>query len=354
MLVVLDLDKTGARKTHHTNDRRLFFSHSAGNFPRQQNNMAFDQPLEADRVDPNFFSTLARAPVVGALLWVLGGNKALEEEEKQRKQQVANAMLASSDAGNGSETEALRIKHPAKMTLSKRVSSLNASELKKSPPSLLGSEISVEECVDTLDGMSLVHHNTSSSQGKLKPDGTAPRKQLSWSDECGKDLVDYGDEVRNDRHSRRHVACIRSINKGQRPRGKHTTGQASVPRSQSWGISARERVGGTTGERDRAETTASSVLLMSNKVTPELFDWHRFIFVSHCCISWMGGERNPFVEDDAICIVIGFLIASLLFSHNFRCCHFVYKSWETNRVSERNLSQCKLHRVAPRCQDRGQ
>jgi hypothetical protein len=77
-----------------------------------------------------------------------------------------------------------------KRSLPKRTPLL--STLKKAAPSLIGSEIpdigEVRECMDALD----LSHGRSSTNipGKLK-------KELSWSDESGKDLVKYCEKVSN-------------------------------------------------------------------------------------------------------------------------------------------------------------
>lgn len=71
--------------------------------------MAFDRPIEADRVDDlGLLASLIRAPVVG-IMWLLGGDHAEEagEEEQQNQKRVEQELLASakedSDGGYADE-----------------------------------------------------------------------------------------------------------------------------------------------------------------------------------------------------------------------------------------------------------
>ena len=53
--------------------------------------MAFERPLEADRVDDiGFLSSFVRAPIVGPIMWMLGGDMArkLEKEEREHESYV--------------------------------------------------------------------------------------------------------------------------------------------------------------------------------------------------------------------------------------------------------------------------
>jgi hypothetical protein len=159
--------------------------------------MAFNQPLEADRVDNlSLLSTLSRAPVIGALFWILGGDKAKEEEELQRqqRQKIAFEEVTTNEI----------IESPATILRPclKRVSSIsNHTGWKKGgAPSMLGSEISdvgeESACVGVLNSQfsSLCR--------------AAPKKELSWSDEQGKDLIRYENEVSSQLESRPWWFCL--------------------------------------------------------------------------------------------------------------------------------------------------
>jgi hypothetical protein len=196
--------------------------------------MAFDHPLEADRVDDlNFFSTIIRAPVVGALFWFLGGEEAKQRNEDEKR--LFHAQLF--DDGGGVDADGAR-KHrsgceyedddrsaassssssydPRKpqSTVHSRHQLQHSQPLRKAPPSMAESDISsaagssmqllddgVHECGESLDRMSLREGRTpeaatsaplASSTSSLKR-----KKELSWSDESGRNLVEYaGGEVR--------------------------------------------------------------------------------------------------------------------------------------------------------------
>ena len=129
--------------------------------------MAFEVPLEADRVgDLNFFNIVLRAPVIGTIFWILGGNRAKEESEEE--DHLRQELEAASDS-----------EQTMKRSFSKR------SALKKTAPSLVGSEIS--DIRESMDGLSL------GSESK----GLGNRKRLSWSDESGQKLCEIIDEVRD-------------------------------------------------------------------------------------------------------------------------------------------------------------
>ena len=136
--------------------------------------MAFDSPLEADRIDDlGFVSAFIRAPVVGTLMWVLGGSKAMEEDEKDQ-------MIMDSEDDCTSTSRNNNNRH-----------SLNMEEtngkLKKTAPRLIGSDISefaAEAEALSLEGCSLQEYS-----------GLRKSRKMSWSDESGQDLCHYIEEV---------------------------------------------------------------------------------------------------------------------------------------------------------------
>jgi hypothetical protein len=142
--------------------------------------MAFEIPLDADRVDDmNLFSQLVRAPVIGTLLWILGGSKAREEEDGGNDQRLddddGHDVRNSSSLSSNGEFRQTR------------------SSLKKAAPSLAASEISECDLADSLDAVSLYGYGGSSATHCI-PGMT--KKELSWSDDAGRDLVVYETEVR--------------------------------------------------------------------------------------------------------------------------------------------------------------
>lgn len=145
--------------------------------------MAFEVPLEADRVnDLNLFSTFVRAPVIGTILWILGGDKAKLAEE-EGKEQIFD------DDDDCDHCTNHNLNHSSASTMKRVLSKQPHSLLKKSAPSLIGSEVSDSEVCESLDAMCLYNERSA----KYIPGLT--KKELSWSDEIGKDLVDYGEEV---------------------------------------------------------------------------------------------------------------------------------------------------------------
>lgn len=138
--------------------------------------MAFEVPLESDRVDDHdFFSTLVRAPVIGTLQWILGGR----EKDADDPEAAETEALEEATSENLHSTA---YNHPT-MKRSKR-----AGGLKKAAPSLIGSDISdVGEVRESMDAMCLEHEP---STRYIVPGSLKNKKSLSWSDESGKDLVE--------------------------------------------------------------------------------------------------------------------------------------------------------------------
>jgi len=133
--------------------------------------MAFNQPIEADRPsDLGLFSAFLRAPVIGPLMWILGGDMAknLEKEEKLREEMGD----CSNERGNGYD-------HCI----------LGASRDISSVPDRTSSDLSQTDEYDLIEEESL--SNT------IKYEGLSNCKKLraSWSDETGHDLVEYLDET---------------------------------------------------------------------------------------------------------------------------------------------------------------
>jgi len=138
--------------------------------------MAFEVPLEADRVDDlNFFATLVRAPVIGTLQWILGVRGKDEDDPEEVHMEALDEATENqySTANN----------HPT-MKRSKR-----AGGLKKAAPSLIGSEISdIGEVRESMDALCL-EHEPSTRYYENVPGSFKTKKSLSWSDESGRDLV---------------------------------------------------------------------------------------------------------------------------------------------------------------------
>jgi hypothetical protein len=134
--------------------------------------MAFDSPLEADRIDDlGFVSAFIRAPVIGTLMWVLGGSKAMEEDEKDQM------MIDSENDGTSRH-------HNHRHSLNMKETN---GKLKKTAPRLIGSDISefaAEAEALSLEGCSLQEYSD-----------LRKSRKMSWSDESGQDLCQYIEEV---------------------------------------------------------------------------------------------------------------------------------------------------------------
>lgn len=143
--------------------------------------MAFDQPLEADRVeDLGFISTFVRAPIVGTLMWILGGDEAKKQEEQEQMK------------------EQMGITDPKPASLNKMIENNRKRKAgKKTAPRLIGSDISdFGDCAIQAEAELMA--NLQLNDGVTTGVTTLQRrgsKRLSWSDESGQSLVDYVDET---------------------------------------------------------------------------------------------------------------------------------------------------------------
>jgi hypothetical protein len=156
--------------------------------------MAFEIPLDADQVDDlNLFSTLVRAPVIGTLLWIFGSSKGqsqrVDDEVKEQFIDDSTYVVESNQQTSATNGDSKIRQH--------------TNSLKKAAPSLIGSVISEAELVDSLEAVSLYGYTGSYSSNYTSG---APKKELSWSDDVGKNLVIYETEVR-----RQHLYCFHCV-----------------------------------------------------------------------------------------------------------------------------------------------
>lgn len=145
--------------------------------------MAFDQPLEADQVDDlNLFINFVRAPIIGTLMWILGGDAKRQEEDKRSKDK--QTMLDSSSSDGSSHS--LRRSNSSTMSLKRK----RKSALKKTPE-LIGSELSeLGGLSDPLgDSAAMALQELRLSRSCSSGSASSKKKHLSWSDESGHDLV---------------------------------------------------------------------------------------------------------------------------------------------------------------------
>jgi hypothetical protein len=159
--------------------------------------MAFDRPLEADQVDDlNLFSMLLRAPILGTLIWILGGDASRkEEEEARRREDIQSFSECKTHNSDASLTPSLQSSksRPRKSALKKKSSLMVGSEVSDQCDSVGNSNASALQH----EGLEITRSYSSSSSCSAKDSSLKERKkELSWSDESGHKLVKYDNEVR--------------------------------------------------------------------------------------------------------------------------------------------------------------
>jgi hypothetical protein len=160
--------------------------------------MAFDRPLEADQVDDlNLFSMLLRAPILGTLIWILGGDASRkEEEEARRREDFQSFSECKTNSSDASLTPSLRSSksRPRKSALKKKSSRTIGSEVSDQSDSIGDSNASALQH-EGLGEMTRSYSSSSSCSAKVSS-LKERKKELSWSDESGHQLVKYDNEVR--------------------------------------------------------------------------------------------------------------------------------------------------------------
>ena len=156
--------------------------------------MAFDRPLEADRVDDlNLLSSFVRGPI----MWALGGLLSDDKENAMNKKTLEEDLFVSGTiaASNSSSTEDIQ------SCVSGQESDLEES-INRSPGLLRRSSTNFQT------DARIRSESLSRDEQELSP-ATLQRKKtrkMSWSDESGQDLVQYYDEVS-------HISLILSLQK---------------------------------------------------------------------------------------------------------------------------------------------
>mmetsp|Transcript_21829 Transcript_21829/g.32683 ORF Transcript_21829/g.32683 Transcript_21829/m.32683 type:complete len:377 (-) Transcript_21829:242-1372(-) len=173
--------------------------------------MAFDTPLEADRPgELNLLNTLVRAPVVGTLMWIFGGDAALAEEAQLQDCSAKIATTTSSSMAQSSQleyedtvhdwpdmadTEHMNMNmdgnehghHYSYEYMYKQNNKLRRGQRDKQAgaTSATAALAHIQQSTMTFDP-----HSTNSDDH----DRDKARRQMSWSDESGQSLVEYFDE----------------------------------------------------------------------------------------------------------------------------------------------------------------
>lgn len=153
--------------------------------------MAFDHPLEADKFDDSgLFSTFVRAPVVGVIMWALGGDEAKKrEEEEQRKREVKEQLEGEAESTTSSEDKPVPSMQLQQMIAHNR----NKKMGKKMPPRMIGSDLS--DFGDLAIASESKFCDTDDECDCGDGGGLRRTKKMSWSDESGKDLCEVINET---------------------------------------------------------------------------------------------------------------------------------------------------------------
>mmetsp|Transcript_871 Transcript_871/g.1327 ORF Transcript_871/g.1327 Transcript_871/m.1327 type:complete len:164 (-) Transcript_871:1051-1542(-) len=143
--------------------------------------MAFDRPLEADKVDDlGLFSSFIRAPVVGVIMWALGGDEARKIEEQEQERELKEQLSGEQyNVVNDRPVPASQLKQMIEHNRNKK----NGVKLL---PKLINSDLSDFNDLAINDDPDDHEEETGSMKGK----------KMSWSDENGQELCDFIDEVR--------------------------------------------------------------------------------------------------------------------------------------------------------------
>lgn len=140
--------------------------------------MAFDQPLDADRVDGDgFISSFVRAPIVGPVMWVLGG--LLSKDMAGEENKILEEDILNKDPPN----QAL----PRTATNSKIYADSHRSIAL--PTSMECEPTHMNEVIHVTPSVSSEEDNDDRNIMPLAR--RKGRRKMSWADESGQSLDDY-------------------------------------------------------------------------------------------------------------------------------------------------------------------
>jgi hypothetical protein len=147
--------------------------------------MAFDRPLEADRVDNlNIFSSFVRGPI----MWAIGGLLSDDKENATNKETIEEDLIVSGIPSSDC-TSTTDENHPC--GISKKAV---LEESSNTGTGLLRRNSATFRTQTRTRSKSLSHdEHTNSADLQLKKS-----RKMSWSDESGQNLVHYFDEVSHD------------------------------------------------------------------------------------------------------------------------------------------------------------
>ena len=158
--------------------------------------MAFNQPIEADNPDLDHLTTFSQAPILGTIMWLLGGDMTLKLDGEKRKEPEPEILLTNGDNDKDNERQNKQISTDT-------ISALHDENNKHVPDRIL-SDISEGSAMEDEDDLTLTksfdectrQDQNENSRSLSNQSGFV--KRMSWSDESGQSLVEYSNEVRDD------------------------------------------------------------------------------------------------------------------------------------------------------------
>ena len=152
--------------------------------------MAFDQPLEADRVDNlSLLSSIVRAPIIAPVMWMLGGFLSDDKEDAGSMDKSLEEDLTE----NSSTSQKTKLEEICRKSRSfsgdqierPQITRGNFSGLRGSSGDVHGLTRTIS--VDSKDGIEKNNSPTPALPKKIR--------KMSWADESGQTLDEYYDEV---------------------------------------------------------------------------------------------------------------------------------------------------------------
>ena len=159
--------------------------------------MAFDRPLEADRVDDlGLLSSFVRAPILGPVMWILG-KKLLPDETPDKAGNDAHQLIEECAVNHSTGSD--DVKDAFKL----RKSNEKYPDLSTSIISDIVNDSSIDE-MDYSDNSLHMRRKfvLNNEETKVNDSSSHPlqalkrrNRRMSWSDESGQSLVEYCDLV---------------------------------------------------------------------------------------------------------------------------------------------------------------
>lgn len=161
--------------------------------------MAFDMPLEADQPgESRFFLSFVTAPVVGTLMWILGGDS-LDEVEKGENLGASNSKNPNSMIVVGNDSSKNECADPKHTALdndkSKYVTTTSFPSLEESDTSSSDDEGENSYFADDRGSKSQNQNNFDRIRNQCFRKEAKRSRKMSWSDQSGQSLAEYFDEV---------------------------------------------------------------------------------------------------------------------------------------------------------------